>query len=440
MYVALLITALAQGVSLTPDDLKAISDQNIAAVSTLRIRWELERRPTPSQLDFHRASAELFEKELKRGDMPAEIRKKVEAAIKDHKRLIPSAAVVALSKVMTFQQDFWTDGTHFQLRSPIDKRHGTPFQYGPAVSVRFPNVEVKRDELASTFRDIYILSYVPNANGRFRTWDAFDLNSGLHSATVHNTNKHPECFFPPLSRPRPEWGGKPNPIDDFFGQYLGVGKARILGEVKLHGTVTSLIEVQLPADPTGMIRSARAFLDVERAALPLRLEFFNGPIEQSGELLGICYEHSELRASFVVTDIDIRKYENGAVSVWYPRAGVINRLSRATSPAEAVSKAQPDISVHEVTTWHVDQVELDRPMSPENFAFEFPEKTLYVNGPTGELMVTGDADQVAKRYVQGSLSTIPHRNTYRPYWLPAAVSLMAIILALVWWRRKTINK
>lgn len=202
---------------------------------------------------------------------------------------------------------------------------------------------------------------------------------------------------------------------------------------------TSLIDVQLPADQSGMILSARAFLDIDRGALPLRIEFFNGPLDSFRDFKGICFDHKQLRAAFVVTDIELREYKHKDSSFWYPQAGVIQRLSRAASAAEAVSPAQPDMCVREMTTWRVLDLELDRPMSRENFEFDFPDQTLFVNGPTGELMISGDADGVAKRYVQGSIAGAPRQTAQWPYWLVGGVFSICLLFAWRRWRGKIVK-
>lgn len=213
MLLYLMIATVVQSEVVKIDDFKAAYDQNTSLASTLRIRCEYERKEVSSRAEFHSAVADQFEKNLTLIDTPSDVRTRVETAIKDHRRLAEAGRTAKTGKLLTVQQDFWKDGSHFQVRSPLDRKKGTPFTYGTAMAVEYPNLEVSRDILPTTFKDIYILSYLPGASPSFRSWDARTINTGtgLHSGQIQNSNRHPECYFPPLTHPPNGMGRKAEP-------------------------------------------------------------------------------------------------------------------------------------------------------------------------------------------------------------------------------------
>ncbi len=208
------------------------------------------------------------------------------------------------------------------------------------------------------------------------------------------------------------------------------GEASVLGRVRIDGTETVLVQASLNR------RTVRGFVDLNRRALPIRVELFlSDPPEKFHEIfdehVDICENHPKLGPSKICRDIVIKAYENEAGgSFFYPISGLIQGCHLATSSEYAFSSTLNFMSVHEERTWEVRDLEINIPMSPENLALAFPEGTLFTNSDTRETYIAGDVSGNAKRFVEGALEYGPKTPVYKT-WTFALITL-ALAGGVLW--------
>ena len=436
MLPVLVVTCCAQ-VNLTAEDVTALFLENALRAQSVRVHWTRTSN-SRGKAEYSKSMMSRFEEAKKRTDLPEEIRARVNKEVKGYKSAVDS---LKTRSRLTHRQDYWSDRAHFQVRSPFDAKEGGPFSYGTLPGIEFPDVEATRDRLSSEFASIYIMSYGRATENRFRVWDGHTLVGGRHAGQVLNGNSSFDCYFPPLALPKRERGGLPHPIDEFYLRFLQKGRAKVLGEFELAGVKTILIDARVDNSPIPGVKesSARAFVDVERAGLPLRIEFFHGSIDPWANHFGLCVDHPKLIAERIITDIVTDEIDDGTTKIIYPVGGIIQRISRASSSDQALSRAQPEAAVHEETLWQVEKVEMNRPMSEENFALAFPPNTVFRNEATNELLVTGDMEGYVERLVMEATRQKTTRSSVWVRSLVIALGTLAALGALVYyrsWRRK----
>lgn len=394
----LLTLCLGQAVptlgDITPEDITALFMENALRAQTLRVESTVTETSTANKIEFYKARIALAATAPTRADIPPEWRARIAADAKSDAETLESLRTTAR---LTCRQDYWSDRSNFQMRAPVDRKLGGWFSFDIPPDRDFPDIEATRDELVPAFSDIFVLSCGPATQGRVRIWEAMILLGDHHSGRVLFKNSERHCHFPPLALPSPEWGGIPNPIDEFYIRFLQQGRAKIIGEFEIDGANTVLIEVHIEG------ASARAFVDLAQAAMPRRIEFFLGDVAEYSSHIGLCIDHPQLWAVRIVSDIALEEIEDGGVKLIYPVSGLESHLSRSASAEQAVSKAHPEEAVHEEWRWNVESVEINRVMSKENFALAFPPNTIFVNQPTNELLLTGDVEGYTERVIQESL-------------------------------------
>ncbi len=199
MYAIAITLVVCSQVDLTPDDLAAIFFENAHRAQTLRVQSSVVTKDMNERLALSLEMIRLFQQELRSGHPPAEMRAKFEKEIAGHQQIVKELTSPQMPAPVQTRQDFWTDRSNFQARSPIDSAYNTPSSYGSPPSARFPDVEATRDNLSRVFKNICVLSYGPATHLRFRSWDAYEVQPGYHSAGARSQNPNPHCYFPPLA-------------------------------------------------------------------------------------------------------------------------------------------------------------------------------------------------------------------------------------------------
>lgn len=423
-------TFAAAQTSVEPDDVLAIYEQNAIQAQTLRVTWLLSRQSLDERYEYHRKAAEFIASEAERSDLTDERRERLlRTAAKNRKK------GEATPEVHSFkcQMDYWSDRQNFQMRCPFQKTTGAGIAFGNNLrSVTFPDVEVGRDNLNSTFADYFIISRGSATEHAYRTWGGWRFRDAQPVGGVSADHSGDQIWFPPLALPHAEWRGNRNPLDEFY-ELLPKSTATVRGHAEIDGHSTLLIElIGQEKDQFGHVLSVRGFIDLEHAAIPRRVEFC-GAMTEFPEHFGPCETHAGIWAQRIVKDVGIKKIDG----VWYPYTGVVQHVALASSPDAAISKLHPRESVHEVTTWKVDEVEVNREMNDEMFRLSFPEHTVFSDARTNETFVMGDAEGYAERMVEGA------KRYEASGWNPSLLRAIGIAIAImivsgigVWrWRR-----
>lgn len=426
MELLLAIATVLGQVDITASDLQAQFLENAQRMQTLRVRWTWESDLTAAGRKAGDVEIAKVTEVLKAG-----VTAKDEEKLTQYLKMLRSTNEKnrpAIARVF----DYWSDRRHFQIRSRYNpKTGGTRFD-GTAPKIVFPNVEATADQLRTVLRDYEIVSYGPATKSLFRVWQGDGAQLAAVRGSKSSQREWDKSCLPPLALPDDDWGRIPHPIDEFVQQYLSHGSARVVGESVLEGHVTILVECIQDN------RSARAFFDPV-SAIPRRIEFYSGSIEKWRGLVGPNTDHPRPIAGRIVRDIESAVFTAAGIEVTYPVRGVIQKLYRANSPNDAVSKAQPDTEVREVTKWKVQDVSFNVPMSESNFAMEFPSGTTFQNEPTNELLVVGDAAGHITRLVRGASPPPTDTSATRRWWIRLSAGVGVVIAASLmfyWWRRR----
>ena len=407
-------------------DIYSIVQQNSRAPRTIRVAWRVEKATTKEGRNFHAAVAASVTEAFAKGLIEAGKQDSFRAEQETHRAL-------SISERREFAfLDYWTDFTSFQMRAVRSPESGAPFGFSPAGDVQFPDYLPNGEELASGFQAIQVLSHGPATDGRFRLWQAG--RQPPYSGRVGLTSAWFGLWHIPLVMPPSDWGGKLHPIDEFFA-LLAEGKGHVIGSVSLGGKPVWLVFVS-----NGQM-SMRAFLDLDAGAIPRRLERFPWDVteEQGRYFAGLCEERPLLTADIIVRDIEISTFSADDHQYFYPVSGVVCNLSKAASANDALSAAQPEIAVHDTTTWRVELVECNREMDQADFRLTFPPHTVYVDDALRETFVTGDLDGEVARLADSAIRFGSTRSSPWVLWSAGgAVFLGAVALAFFLLRRHRI--
>lgn len=426
-----LLVVLFAASDISPDEVEAAYRQNALAASTLRVEWTTSKTPTDGKQEYLQSVATHLAQQQKESQAAG----KKNSAVADKYEQMAKSATNA--KAQFLQMDYWSDRNNFQIRFNRDKRRGGPTSLGNLNRITFPDGELTSQRLGTEFKDVFVVSFGPETtSSAYRIWQASQRKDGHFKAILGPDNRVlDQSFLPPLALPGESWQCVPHPVDEFY-EMIRKGESRVLAEVTLEGRPTHLITVDA-VGKEGRRYGARGFIDLARGGLPVRLEFFGGPLNTGyDDFHAICESHPQLIAHRIVKDWDIREIERNGVRVFYPMAGQTWVVSVASGPGRAISPAQPQAAVHEVGVWTVDQINFNEPMSAENFRLMFPPKTIFIDTATNEVMVSGDVEGHAQRMVQQAVAYQPPRSRR---WIYLSVGLLVLVGVVGTWvvrRRK----
>ena len=422
--IGLLLSLLS--VPVTWDDVLTAWQQNRLAASTLRVEWQLQESETDH---LHRYWVSLAESKEEFAKSQSNLTESAKGGLRRTAvELRASAGRRRLERAT--ELDFWTDRENFQFRGAP---HG-PINDGKQ-RVEFPDVEASRSNLPSHFSRVSVLSFGRATKLLFRRWDGAKVGD-LSGAAVARGYPSSEIKFPPLGRSDNSWIGEQHAIDAFFAD--GAMESQILGSVVYTGRTCVVVGRKWPPpadnpgikDPTILV----AWIDLERGALPLRIEKYAFLPEKYGWGVreGLLPSEGESLPSpqLIVKHVELHEVTSG---YWYPVRGIEQSLGPDQAPT--VSRSVQRFLPHSSVEWKVVRVEPDKAMSTENFSLEFPDKTVFVNDPTGDLRVTSDLAGFSERLVKQAVKRSESAGSLRNYYLFGVLGLCGVIV-VVWFRKR----
>lgn len=403
-------------------DVLAIAKQNSRLPKTLRVTWRIEKGPTEAARRYKAKLAGQLTSAVKAEVVPKE---QLDRVIRDTADLEQR---VKHDKREYGDFDYWTDFTSFQNRAIRHPATGGPFGFTEPSQIPFPDQLPNFTEVTDSFGDILVLSYGPATIRNFRLWQASLGKRRLGTVRV-DTPWFKECH-PPLVMAN-DWGGKVHPIDDFYSMLQSRG-GTVLDSVSHLGRPHLLV---VSKDGT---RTVRAFIDLDQGAIPSRIEEYPWQLkadELSGR--GISDLDPKLIAQFVMT-CDIQSKDSVQGRYFYPVSGQIRMMSMAASPADALSPAQPEVAVHELTTWKYKNVECDREMLEQDFRLAFPPGMVFIDQAANGTFLTGDTEGAVQRIADGDINFGRQFSPVR--WLAGGTCLLALLFGIGYLTRSRWNR
>ncbi len=375
-----------RGPEIEIQELVAAHRQNALPAKSFRMAWSLTRHAGMGR-------KRLWEAEIERARQ-----------LGDLKRITHLEALLARPDEVTrtvVQQEFWTDGDHFQVRFPIDER-GSPellesVWSWTALPREFPSPE----HLAEHYDRVLLVSFGPATNHQYRIWTGMTLKN-YHSALIQSGAPPHLLDWPPLTRPARDWGGRIHLLDEFFGTNP-VGE-RWLGRAELEGHPVEVYVRAFKKLPSG-VRALVGYFDLRRPVWPIRVEVYGyGPSEVLSDDFVVPMPWGERSMQrpyghpFEVVDAVEFDDEGGLI---YPVRG----RYRHFQPLEL--RDQGEVIVREERNWEIRELEIVEPPAREFFALEFPASTIVNDQTQGAIRISsGTTDDVAEELV-GRLPSSP---------------------------------
>ena len=211
---------------------------------------------------------------------------------------------------------------------------------------------------------------------------------------------------------------------------------RVIGEYLLDGVKTSVVvkawETRSASDTTWLVQ--RAYIDVERGALPLRIEIgTSGDLPDVARMVVEPYPHSsDFLPSCVIRDVSIASLK---ADMFYPIRGIED--SMGPHPDDAGEQKVRRLVPFQTSTWDVRSVECDREMSSEMFELKFPPNTAFHDARTNETRVVGDKEGFSELAINRALQPVKSRTAWLWWGVPSGMSLLVILfVAFRRWTRR----
>ena len=442
MSIAIVCIAWAIGAdeSLTGDEIVAAFRQNALRATTLRVTSESVSRRSAAAM----ASDKVHAKNIRHNiaahhDAPAV--EKADAL----KRADQLEATFADERLQFSVEDFWTDRQNIQIRRQY--MDGMPPPWNKIhPSLKFPQTELTRESLTGDFARTFVASLGPATKGEFRRWDGARAPDGYWTAGVFNSWKSaglPNLAAPPLFLPTSQMQLPTHPFDLLFQP--GANLETVVVEHQKLGDVSTVLVAQhrpreapsiTPGGPS-LDWVVRAWIDPERACLPLRVERF---------LVGCDSDY--FRKTFATSSIDPKLFQTVVtqVSIAETTDGVFTPAGMEIEGYIAGPMENPPLNMRPdqydpptilgAITKVTLRTEVNKAMPEEMFALSFPEGTVFLNHPTNDIMVTGDREGFAERVVTGALKQRGSMSVSWRYWLAGVFSAGAVLLGCRWLRRR----
>lgn len=299
------------------------------------------------------------------------------------------------------QNEFWTDREAFQVRTPAVL---VPDRDAPGREFDFPQRAARKGNLMTDFKEIGVYNYNGDLADGIKFWNG--VLQGLPQGAVLSRLRAdaPGRLLPPLALHYPVSGFVQHPFDAFFRDAFD--EARVVGRVDLDGHNAFVVEKVIP-QPDGRKRLRlfvehagedinkltlqevqRAWIDMERGCLPLRMEIMPR-LTYDGKIFDDIWGFGP---NTVIETQKIEKVDGGG---FYPSRvrrvsfSSVDRDPRATpiSFKEIIGRslpkreAAPDLEGQ----WVTEVVEAGRDMTGL-FAFDFPDSMVYYDFRTSKVM------------------------------------------------------
>jgi hypothetical protein len=322
--------------------------------------------------------------------------------------------------------DYWTDFESFQAQCQrLDDTAG-PESLGEMPEVSFPGLLLGGDELLGKHSGFEVVSFGAPTDRKFRYWQALPVAPPL--GRVGLENPWSSMMHPPIVMPPNQWGARLNPCDEFI-RLAEQGDGFVAGAVTLESRPLLLAVVR------SAHRSMRAFVDITRGAIPVRLEIFDYELSDEFEpaFPGVCIDHPKLTAQHIVEAIEIKELPVDGESFFYPVSGRSLELSRAASEDDAISTVQKQLAAYFSHEWTALRVEPGFELNDPGFSLPFPSGTVFLDDASGDSWVVGDPGEALVRLSESAVS-LTRRPVSYVWWF--AVGAAAVILLLVVWSKR----
>ena len=223
-----------------------------------------------------------------------------------------------------------------------------------------------------------------------------------------------------------------HPIDLAF---LDVDVRRVeSGSTSINGhTVTVLTKVDRVRKTFGQYSVYRIFSDMNRGALPLRMEVFNCSNDDETDMIcglppdRLCDGLAIPFPQQLVVGVQVQEVSPG---FFYPTEGEIQELGAGRMVNGTVKGLLP----HHTTKWSTYRVESSRPMSVAMFESKFPTNTLVHYKSTNENKLTGELDDIGELVTRPIASRTTSNHPWTWHWWVAA--LVPLLLLSIWQLRR----
>ena len=326
-------------------------------------------------------------------------------------------------------QEYLHDSNNLQWRTALAANGGAEWK-GTGKTGRVPEVEPSGRDWGSELLGCQVVSAGEATGHAVREW-AGTVHSGyfkgvITSATAKNLGER-EYAVPPLASGGPRWNQKAHIIDEFF--WGSEAQFRIVGHAKIDGMETTVVDRVWPRE--GGFNAARAFLDVQRGCLPLRVEWYLGDITPYAGNVAPSEPNRVPIPYRVIRDVRVIEASPG---YFYPMSGLVEDYAAKVGS----TREKLRFAVSGISQWDVESVVANEPIAREVFALEFPMNTLVFDARTSDRFLTGAADAHLKRVI-GEIPPGPYvdqrTNPLKTIILTLGCALALGMASYVWFRR-----
>jgi hypothetical protein len=417
----------SQSDAISASEIESLFLQNLYKASTLHVTWVKYGGPT--------------EESRKTQEFLLQMAKSDSSVQPEYIRgLENSLAIPAENRCTAFSQDFFTDRKNFQVRFQLDDR-GSSGRVGRSPPTgRFPESMPTPATLPTDFEKVSITSFGRATDEQFRRWDGHQPRPGYNSAIVSTENPEYTNDVPPFAMPSQTWGVRPSWIDQaFVPESLS---SRVVGEVAVNGTATTVLERVLPIPGSSRVRTYLIYCDLQRGANPVRIEIYESgsagkekpsavAAAQWKRLLwdGVVATGDVEFPQYVVKEIQLDEFDG----TWYPVSGTIDQYCPTGRDLSF------PLVVGSSWSWNCSTVEINPEFENNLFSLEFPIHTVFVDHTRGETRVVGDAEEYSGAIIGGIKSQSGSDSSYG--WLRKfgwVLGFAALFYSIsVYWRRRS---
>lgn len=387
--------------------------QNFAEFRTLHVQWARVLSNAENFFKHLEAVAHDLERQATREGLDAEQRAQLLSQAQTYLEMVSHPKNAAPNAL---RQDFWTDGTGYQMRlpSPSLGDRQTEWRYPPSVA------RIDGGALLADYKDTAVICFDGRIEDGFRVWDGY-TKGDVHRANIQKSAPDSdEAHFPPLGFVNAEWGAHWHPFDDFFAG--PIEQLRIVGEEELAGRRTYVIErvsenarkelrlkpehLKKYGDRIRMLDLVRAWVDSARGYLPLRMEWRSDTLLDGRPLAAPEKEVPSFRS---IDNVEIRQVPGtqgyypvrSAMHLYAVEAGFRGPFVTVGDFLDGQARVVAPVRLHQECHWEVSLVEANRDMSGL-LSLAFPDNTTYYDARQSRGFLTGDAkklldDALAKR-------------------------------------------
>ena len=382
-----MLIAVALGADLSADDALAVFQQNMAGVQTARVQWRL----TKTHLEGYQRYFRQQLADLDSQPSPTSSNPSVDG---ENRARVARSAEAELPPPSHHRQEFWTDFDHFQARMPTGK-HGDYWsvdQHEPSW-LGFPNAALTPDSIGNNYVGFHIMSWGPATKGAFRVWFG-DRRGGAWTGRITKSFGDGPALPPFLTLPA-GLAVKKSLYQDFFAETSQPTVDRVLGKVQIDGRPT--VTVLRWRVGQRFNEHFVAYLDISRGGVPLRIESLGltKAMEDNPNWLLPTATTPNSKDVPAVNEVLHSVTVEEQDGVFYPSAGTFTRyVPLSLKEGGEVVPAQEE-------KWQVVSVAWNEPMRPETFALGFPPGTIIADDRSGDMFVTGDVGDTARRVTGG---------------------------------------